>query len=47
MLIIFIATTDGYTFENQPVALFPPNNETFVFSGYFPGQDNGVVAISL
>lgn len=56
MLIIFIATTDGYTFENQPVALFPPNNETFVFSGsavvdvnntsgYFPGQDNGVVAI--
>ncbi|KAI5246161.1 hypothetical protein E4T43_02863 [Aureobasidium subglaciale] len=49
-------TTDGYTFENQPIALFPPNNETFVFSGsavvdmnntsgYFPGQDNGVVAI--
>nr|ANC68529.1 beta-fructofuranosidase [Aureobasidium sp. P6] len=49
-------TTDGYTFENQPIALFPPNNETFVFSGsavvdvnntsgYFPEQDNGVVAI--
>ncbi|KAI4785491.1 hypothetical protein E4T44_14108, partial [Aureobasidium sp. EXF-8845] len=49
-------TTDGFTFENQPIALFPPNNETFVFSGsavvdvnntsgYFPGQDNGVVAI--
>ncbi|KAH0283804.1 hypothetical protein M436DRAFT_77255 [Aureobasidium namibiae CBS 147.97] len=49
-------TTDGYTFENQPIAIFPPNNETFVFSGsavvdvnntsgYFPGQDNGVVAI--
>jgi beta-fructofuranosidase len=49
-------TTDGYTFENQPIALFPPNNETFVYSGsavidsnntsgYFTNQTNGVVAI--
>ncbi|KAG8629785.1 hypothetical protein KVT40_001404 [Elsinoe batatas] len=49
-------STDGYTWINQPIALFPPTNETFVFSGsavvdsnntsgFFPDQDNRVVAI--
>ncbi|PNS21305.1 Serine/threonine-protein kinase ATG1 [Sphaceloma murrayae] len=49
-------TTDGYTWVNQPIALFPPDNETFVFSGsavvdtnntsgLFPDQNDGVVAI--
>lgn len=47
---------DLYHWENQKIALWPPNNETFVFSGsavvdtnntsgFFPNQDNGVVAI--
>lgn len=47
---------DLYTWINQPIALFPPNEETFVFSGsavvdvnntsgFFPNQTNGVVAI--
>lgn len=47
---------DLYHWTNQPIALFPPNEETFVFSGsavvdvnntsgFFPDQDNGVVAI--
>jgi len=47
---------DLYHWENQKIALWTPNNETFVFSGsavvdvnntsgFFPGQDNGVVAI--
>ena len=47
---------DLYHWVNQPIALFPPNNLTFVFSGsavidvnntsgFFPNQDNGVVAI--
>ncbi|EME80039.1 glycoside hydrolase family 32 protein [Pseudocercospora fijiensis CIRAD86] len=47
---------DLYTWENQKIALWPPNNYTYVFSGsavldpnntsgFFPHQDNGVVAI--
>ncbi|KAI1073024.1 hypothetical protein LB507_008921, partial [Fusarium sp. FIESC RH6] len=47
---------DLYHWINQPIAIFPPDNETFVFSGsavidvnntsgFFPDQDNGVVAI--
>ncbi|EME39733.1 glycoside hydrolase like protein [Dothistroma septosporum NZE10] len=47
---------DLYTWENQKIAIFPPNNYTFVFSGsavvdsnntsgFFPNQTNGVVAI--
>lgn len=47
---------DLYNWENQPIALFPPDKNTFVFSGsavvdtnntsgFFPNQDNGVVAI--
>jgi beta-fructofuranosidase len=47
---------DLYRWENQPIAIFPPNNFTFVFSGsavvdvnntsgFFPNQTNGVVAI--
>ena len=47
---------DLYHWENQPIALFPPNNFTFVFSGsavvdvnntsgFFPNRTNGVVAI--
>src|ERR1700761_9706720 len=47
---------DLYHWLNQPIALFPPNNETFVFSGsavvdsnntsgFFPNQNNGVVAM--
>jgi beta-fructofuranosidase len=45
-----------YHWVNQPIALFPPNNYTYVFSGsavvdmnntsgFFPNQTNGVVAI--
>jgi len=47
---------DLYHWVNQPIALFPPNNYTYVFSGsavvdvnntsgFFPNQTNGVVAI--
>jgi beta-fructofuranosidase len=47
---------DLYHWTNQPIALFPPNNFTYVFSGsavvdvnntsgFFPNQTNGVVAI--
>ncbi|KAK8058032.1 beta-fructofuranosidase [Apiospora phragmitis] len=47
---------DGYTWENQPIALFPPEERVYVFSGsavvdvnntsgFFPDQDNGVVAV--
>ncbi|KAK8857298.1 glycosyl hydrolase [Apiospora arundinis] len=47
---------DGYTWENQPIALFPPEERQYVFSGsvvvdvnntsgFFPNQNNGVVAI--
>jgi beta-fructofuranosidase len=49
-------STDLYHWVNQPIALFPPNNFTYVFSGsavvdvdntsgFFPNQTNGVVAI--
>lgn len=49
-------STDLYHWENQKIALWTPNNFTFVFSGssvidanntsgFFPDQDNGVVAI--
>ncbi|KAK6823588.1 hypothetical protein PG989_000321, partial [Apiospora arundinis] len=47
---------DGYTWENQAIALFPPAERVYVFSGsavidvnntsgFFPDQDNGIVAI--
>ncbi|KAK7473235.1 Invertase [Stygiomarasmius scandens] len=47
---------DLYHWENQPIAIFPPDNTSQVFSGsavvdvnntsgFFPDQDNGVVAI--
>ncbi|KAK6823616.1 beta-fructofuranosidase [Apiospora arundinis] len=47
---------DGYTWENQAIALFPPNQRVFVYSGsavvdvnntsgFFPDQDNGVVVV--
>lgn len=47
---------DLYHWINQPIALFPPEKDTYVFSGsavidtnntsgFFPDQDNGVVAI--
>lgn len=47
---------DLYHWENQQIALFPPEETTYVFSGsavvdvnntsgFFPDQDNGVVAI--
>ncbi|WVO23391.1 uncharacterized protein IAS62_004743 [Cryptococcus decagattii] len=47
---------DLYHWTNQPIALFPPNSSSGVFSGsavtdtnntsgFFPDQDNGVVAI--
>ncbi|KAK8154219.1 glycosyl hydrolase [Phyllosticta citribraziliensis] len=47
---------DLYHWDNQPIALFPPDADTNVFSGsavidpentsgFFPSQDNGVVAI--
>ncbi|KAL9110280.1 MAG: hypothetical protein Q9227_005187 [Pyrenula ochraceoflavens] len=46
---------DLYHWENQPIAIFPPDDTSFVFSGsaivdanntsgFFPDQDNGVVA---
>jgi beta-fructofuranosidase len=49
-------STDLYHWENQKIALWTPNNFTYVFSGssvidvnntsgFFPDQDNGVVAI--
>lgn len=49
-------STDLYTWINQPIALWPTNEFTFIFtgsavvdtnntSGFFPDQDNGVVAI--
>jgi beta-fructofuranosidase len=49
-------STDLYTWINQPIALWPPNDFTFIYSGsavvdtnntsgFFPDQDNGVVAI--
>lgn len=47
---------DLYHWENQPIALFPPEENVFIWSGsaivdpdntsgFFPDQDNGVVAI--
>ncbi|KAI0334627.1 hypothetical protein GY45DRAFT_1242402 [Cubamyces sp. BRFM 1775] len=47
---------DLYHWTNQPIAIFPPNNDSQVFSGsavidtnntsgFFPNQTNGVVAI--
>lgn len=47
---------DLYHWENQKIAIWPPNNTTYVFSGsavvdvnntsgFFPNQTNGVVAI--
>lgn len=44
---------DLYHWVNQPIALFPPNNYTYIFSGsavvdvnntsgFFPNQKNGV-----
>ncbi|KAH7322941.1 glycosyl hydrolase [Stachybotrys elegans] len=51
------ATSDDlYHWVNQPIAIFPPAEDVFVFSGsvvvdtnntsgFFPNQDNGVVAI--
>ena len=47
---------DLYHWENQPIAIFPPDNNTQVFSGsavvdvnntsgFFPDQEDGVVAI--
>ncbi|GAB7357283.1 hypothetical protein MBLNU459_g8252t1 [Dothideomycetes sp. NU459] len=47
---------DGYGWENQAIALFPPDAVTYIYtgsavvdvnntSGFFPGQNNGVVAI--
>ncbi|KAJ3578022.1 hypothetical protein NPX13_g2537 [Xylaria arbuscula] len=51
------ATSDDlYHWVNQPIALFPPEETVYVFSGsavvdsnntsgFFPGQDNGVVAV--
>lgn len=49
-------SSDLYHWENQQIALFPPEETTYVFSGsavvdvnntsgFFPDQDNGVVAI--
>ncbi|KAK3114896.1 Invertase [Teratosphaeriaceae sp. CCFEE 6253] len=49
-------STDLYHWENQKIALWPPSNTTYVYSGsavvdvnntsgFFPDQDNGVVAI--
>lgn len=46
----------GYHWVNQKIAIYPPNSTTFVYtgsavidvnntSGFFPNQDNGVVAI--
>ncbi|KAK3080001.1 hypothetical protein LTS18_003399, partial [Coniosporium uncinatum] len=49
-------STDLYHWENQPIAIYPPNNISYIYtgsavidsnntSGFFPNQDNGVVAI--
>ncbi|KAI1115552.1 glycoside hydrolase family 32 protein [Nemania sp. NC0429] len=49
-------STDLYHWVNQPIALFPPEKTVYVFSGsavvdanntsgFFPDQDNGVVAM--
>jgi beta-fructofuranosidase len=49
------SSPDLYHWTNEPIALFPPNNFTFVFSGsavvdvnntsgFFPNQTNGVYA---
>jgi beta-fructofuranosidase len=49
-------STDLYHWVNQPIALFPPEERVYVFSGsavvdvnntsdFFPDQDNGVVAM--
>ncbi|KAI0147227.1 glycosyl hydrolase [Xylariaceae sp. FL1272] len=49
-------SVDLYHWVNQPIALFPPEETVYVFSGsavvdanntsgFFPGQDNGVVAV--
>ncbi|KAI1182488.1 glycoside hydrolase family 32 protein, partial [Nemania serpens] len=49
-------STDLYHWVNQPIALFPPEETVYVFSGsavvdvnntsgFFPDQDNGVVAM--
>ena len=49
-------STDLYHWTNQPIALFPPNSTSGIFSGsavvdknntsgFFPDQDDGVVAI--
>ncbi|KAI1268804.1 glycoside hydrolase family 32 protein [Xylariaceae sp. FL1019] len=49
-------SVDLYHWVNQPIALFPPEETTYVFSGsavvdinntsgFFPDQDNGVVAV--
>jgi len=49
-------STDLYRWDNQPIALFPPNNQSGIFSGsavidknntsgFFPDQDDGVIAI--
>jgi len=51
-----VTSPDLYHWENQKIALWPPSNTTFVYSGsavvdvnntsgFFPDQDNGVVAI--
>lgn len=47
---------NGYSWQNQAIAIFPPNSITYIYtgsavidvnntSGFFPAQDNGVVAI--
>ncbi|KLU89857.1 inulinase [Magnaporthiopsis poae ATCC 64411] len=47
---------DLYHWENQPIAIFPPEDRTYVFSGsvvtdpnntsgFFPGRDDGVIAM--
>ncbi|KAI9163753.1 Extracellular exo-inulinase inuE [Paramyrothecium foliicola] len=49
-------SSDLYHWQNQPIALFPPEDNVFIFtgstvvdeentSGFFPDQKNGVVAI--
>lgn len=50
-------STDLFHWINQPIALFPPEETVYVFSGsivvdvnntsgFFPNQDNGVVAVT-
>lgn len=54
--VLLVIYRDGYTFTNEPIALFRPSNTTYVYSGsavvdsnntsgFFPNQTNGVVAI--